>query len=122
MTILQLWRCGGPHSHNSFRCCGTQGECLPPGTLEQPKPRTGAQGRRGHHSASKSMQKGTGRRSRRVRQAAFREAIGAGIAASKGDGPRVRDAATHVESGREVVDRRFPHPGVAPGSMAGARG
>ena len=62
------------------------------------------------------------RRSRRGRQAAYREAIGAGIAGRKGDGARVRDAATHVESAGEEVEDRDPHRGVEPRCLAEARG
>ena len=68
------------------------------------------------------LRMGTRSRSRRGRQAAHREAIGAGIAASKGDGPRVRDAATHVESGREEVESRDPHRGIEPRCLAEAGG
>ena len=35
---------------------------------------------------------------------------------------RVRDAATHVESGREEVGHRDPHRGVEPRCLAEARG
>lgn len=62
------------------------------------------------------------RRGRRGRQAAYREAIEAGIAGRKGDGARVRDAATHVESGREEVGHRDPHRGVEPRCLAEAGG
>ena len=62
------------------------------------------------------------RRSRRGRQAAYREAIGAGIAGRKGDGVRVRDADTHIESAGEEVEDRDPHRGIEPRSLAEARG
>ena len=67
---------------------------------------------------------GHGQREEEVERSPGRmgEAIGAGIAARKGDGPRVRDAATHVDSGREVVDRRDPHRGVEPRCLAEAGG
>ena len=53
---------------------------------------------------------GTRTRCRRGRQVAGREAttIGAWMAGWERDGPRVRDAATHAESGREEVEDRDP--------------
>ena len=65
---------------------------------------------------------GRDRRSRRAHQVACREALGAWMAGSERDGPRVLDAATHVESGREEVDRRYPHRGVEPRCLAEAGG
>ena len=65
---------------------------------------------------------GRRRRSRRGRQVASREAIGAWMAGSERDGPRVRDAATHVESGREEVKSRDPHRGIEPRCLAEAGG
>ena len=60
--------------------------------------------------------------SRRGRQVAGREALRAMCAGSEGDGARVRDAATHVESGLEEVDRRDPRRGVEPRCLAEAGG
>ena len=45
---------------------------------------------------------------------AGREALRAMSARSKGDGARVRDAATDLESGREEVEDRDPHRGIEP--------
>ena len=65
---------------------------------------------------------GRRRRSRRGRQVTCREAIGAWMAGSERDGPRVRDAATHAESGCEVVEHRDPHRGIEPRCLAEAGG
>ena len=51
---------------------------------------------------------GRERRRRRARQVSCTEALGAWMAGRERDGPRVRDAATHVESGREEVESRDP--------------
>ena len=44
------------------------------------------------------------------------------MAGSERDGPRVRDAATHAESGCEVVEHRDPHRGIEPRCLAEAGG
>ena len=59
---------------------------------------------------------------RRGRQVAVREAIRAWIAARKGDGPRVRDTATHLASGQEQVEHRDTRRGVEPRCLAEAGG
>ena len=51
-----------------------------------------------------------------------REALQAWIAASEGDGARVRDAAAHLESRREQVDHRDPQRGIQPRCMTEVRG
>ena len=58
----------------------------------------------------------------RARYRAEESMSSARIAGAEGDGARVRDAATYVESAREALERRVPHRGVAPRSVAGARG
>ena len=57
---------------------------------------------------------------RRARQVSCTEALGAWMAGRERDGPRVRDAATHVESGREEVESRAPHRGIEPRCLAEA--
>ena len=68
--------------------------------------------------------RGTGMRSRsrRGRQVACREALGAWMAGSERDGSRVRDAAAYVERGCEEVDHRDPRRGVEPRCLAEAGG
>ena len=51
-----------------------------------------------------------------------REALQAWIAASEGDGVRVRDAAMHLESRRKEVEHRDPHRGIQPRCMTEVRG
>ena len=65
---------------------------------------------------------GRERRRRRARQVSCTEALGAWMAGRERDGPRVRDAATHVESGREEVESRDPHRGIEPRCLAEAGG
>jgi hypothetical protein len=55
-------------------------------------------------------------------QVAGREALRAMSARSKGDGARVRDAATDLESGREEVEDRDPHRGIEPRCLVKTRG
>jgi hypothetical protein len=43
--------------------------------------------------------------------------FGARIAGTEGDGARVRDAATYVESAREAFEHRDSHRGVEPRSL-----
>ena len=65
---------------------------------------------------------GRERRSRRAPQVSCREALGAWMAGRERDGPRVRDAAAYVESGREEVESRVPHRGIEPRCLAEAGG
>ena len=53
---------------------------------------------------------------------AGREALRAMSARSKGDGARVRDAATDLESGREEVEDRDPHRRIEHRCLVKTRG
>jgi len=69
--------------------------------------------RRGHAPSSRVL---------KARNRTCESRSSARIAGSEGDGARVRDAATYVESCREDVERRHPNRGVEPRCLAEAGG
>ena len=139
-AVSAIRRPSGPIASGGARAPATRWPCAlgaPPGRAErQPLGRRSAHcgGRQSAAASGTSLPGGSvsvvrqpwvmgrRRRSRRGRQVTCREAIGAWMAGSERDRPRVRDAATHTESGCEVVEHRDPHRGIEPRCLAEAGG